>query len=530
MMERLIFLCLTLTLWPVLFAGCGQTITATEPVGVVGGRPTRVTIPSDTLPTPTLSPPSPLPLQTILYQPGDLPQNYRLDWFSSGISESRFPRPDEAGSLFFQYDKKPLGFGQRVEAFFYNDPSRRNEGYRQMLETEAFVRPGIPQPAPGQAAMLFQPIREWLPRVFIFQHCRAVVMIRLATDQHTLLTYAERIAQRIEAVDCGGAREVPVFPPPVSAPTTTPLPPAPVVEVVSHTVRLLPLSQTTPLTEPLPLPAGPLVFFSDGRGIGAECNGNGTICYTTDAGRSWSYAGHIGATCRDGFVPSVSSMSFPDPTHGWATISCRYQPLPLLYHTSDGGKTWSIVTHRSNEHFRHVDDGYVAVSFVNRQTGYLVTRSGVLLRTDDGGETMRPLDGRRAHTATIGFATAEVGWQVRGEDLFATSDGGYTWEKLPLAFPVQQFALRPGGTAWVIAGPTAYGGNPDPERRLFATRDGGETWREYRLDVAVVHWQPHWIESVHLASGRHGWLRRGSVLLHTADSGRSWFQMSAPSD
>jgi len=63
--------------------------------------------------------------------------------------------------------------------------------------------------------------------------------------------------------------------------------------------------------------------------------------------------------------------------------------------------------------------GYIAVSFVSAGTGCVVTEAGYLLRTDDGGATLAPVDGVAARTRSLAFATAERG----REDLQTATPG-----------------------------------------------------------------------------------------------------------
>jgi photosystem II stability/assembly factor-like uncharacterized protein len=68
----------------------------------------------------------------------------------------------------------------------------------------------------------------------------------------------------------------------------------------------------------------------------ATCN---EVLGTTDGGASWHRLGRVHALItRDGLKRSgVGEIRFGDADHGWAFA-------PLLRHTSDGGKTWTVET------------------------------------------------------------------------------------------------------------------------------------------------------------------------------------------
>jgi photosystem II stability/assembly factor-like uncharacterized protein len=175
-----------------------------------------------------------------------------------------------------------------------------------------------------------------------------------------------------------------------------------------------------------------------------------------------------------------------------------------------------------------MDDGYVAVSFVDQQTGYVVTDLGYLLRTDDGGATFAPVDQVRAHTTRLTFVTKEHGWELRGSQLVETTDGGYTWNPVSLGRPVQQFALlaqRPEGRAWVSIHYGSCKDNPNATHSLLATRDDGHTWTEYQLGPIPCNRTSPGLDSLQFADALHGWLVAGSALYYTADGGQSWTQL-----
>ncbi len=264
-------------------------------------------------------------------------------------------------------------------------------------------------------------------------------------------------------------------------------------------------------------PWGLMRFFADGAGVGA--GEGGEVLSTRDSGRTWTAIGKLPDVCG-GRWAQFGDWSFPDREHGWATVTCAGRAEPVLYRTVDGGATWTAAGTPGAG-----DDGYTAVSFVSRQTGYVVTEAGYLLRADDGGATLAPVDGVAEHTPTLEFATKERGWEVRGDRLFATRDGGRSWAPVPFGYPVQQFALLADGRAWVAMGDGRCGDTPPPERIILATSGDRESWTAYKLGPIPCNWRQPWLDSLQFADALHGWLSGDTALYYTDDGGESWTQL-----
>jgi photosystem II stability/assembly factor-like uncharacterized protein len=278
---------------------------------------------------------------------------------------------------------------------------------------------------------------------------------------------------------------------------------------------------------PAPWPAGPTQFFADGTGIGAgdgtyyvaQDLRNNTILSTGDAGRSWTKVTSLKGTCPDNFAVNISALSFPDRQHGWLLLNCVVAPQPVLYRTNDGGITWQPLAPSSA-----INDALKGISFVDRETGYVVTQAGRLWRTDDGGTTFALVDDVAVHTPSLRFVTRELGWEVRGVDLYETTDGGHIWKPITLGDPVQEFSLLPNGNAWVVVGETASSRNPNPPRRFLVTRDSGQTWIEYTIGNVPSNWRFPGLDAIQFANAQHGWLKVDTALYYTGDGGRNWTQ------
>ncbi len=268
------------------------------------------------------------------------------------------------------------------------------------------------------------------------------------------------------------------------------------------------------------------IFFIDAmRGFLAS-GPSETIFATSDGGLSWQpafehegtffrallftneqrgFAGNLGA----GLVPSVD-----DPT--------------VIYATDDGGATWSPVTDITGPapsgicNFHAVDAEHIVgvgrangpshlllsndggASFASRDLGawlrmpidarFVSATEGIvagmgndtrctIVRTTDGGGTFEPV----FTSQTLGslcwkldFPTAAVGFvavqdTAGGPGTFGkTTDGGLTWEELPLPVIGGYAAIGVGfiteNIGWMVSA--------DPQAPVYRTHDGGMSWHE----------------------------------------------------
>ena len=263
--------------------------------------------------------------------------------------------------------------------------------------------------------------------------------------------------------------------------------------------------------QPTLWPDGPFQLFADGHGLGFMRSTNGLqdddILTSADWGKTWAKQGALPQDPTCDSVRSITGLSFSDAANGWAVWACAGS----LLHTQDGGKTWKVLPAPANS-----DEIFVGISFVDAQIGYLVDQSGVLLRSDDGGLPFAPVDRLPIHTRSLRFVTPEWGWEIRGDTLFETLDGGKSWRPVPFPLPVQYFALLPDHQAWIVAGTS--------KRRVFATPDGGKTWKEHAFGEISSDDRFPWSDAIQFADELHGWLRAGGASFFTQDGGKNWAQ------
>src|SRR5207249_1708697 len=120
------------------------------------------------------------------------------------------------------------------------------------------------------------------------------------------------------------------------------------------------------------------------------------------------------------------------------------------------------------------------VYFANAQTGWAVGHAGVILRTDDAGETW--IVQRKDFSVdqplfSVYFADTSTGWAVGLWSLMLrTGDGGRTWEKVQV--PVAPASQKADLNLFRIFGDGAGGVFVAGERGfVLCSTDGGASWQ-----------------------------------------------------
>jgi photosystem II stability/assembly factor-like uncharacterized protein len=172
--------------------------------------------------------------------------------------------------------------------------------------------------------------------------------------------------------------------------------------------------------------------------------------------------------------------------------------------------------------------------FVDPQVGWAVNSNGQILKTTDGGASWTEQLQDRVYWRCIGFATPERGWAgtlTRGKRLYATTDGGATWElieaRLPANAPPWICGLSVVNEQVVYASGT---NDPFLPAAMVKTTDGGATWTGW--DMAA---HASLLVDTYFPTPERGWVVGGKanvanptrddvkpVVLFTADGGVTW--------
>lgn len=168
---------------------------------------------------------------------------------------------------------------------------------------------------------------------------------------------------------------------------------------------------------------------------GFIANWRNQIIRTEDSGKTWKpvkqcrIKAEIGGLTRE-VECHFHSIHFPSPEVGYAIA-----PLPdnggnMLAKSEDGGATWDAWVVLPGE------TSYEGkIWFTDANTGVLRSKEGKMFHTVDGGKTWSAVSGQAAYKAPISFADASVGWTMYYKRMTYTANGGKSWLSREISFP-----------------------------------------------------------------------------------------------
>jgi photosystem II stability/assembly factor-like uncharacterized protein len=267
------------------------------------------------------------------------------------------------------------------------------------------------------------------------------------------------------------------------------------------------------------------------------------VWHTADRGLTWQAGGLL--DLADLGQSFVSDLVFIDAQHGWlltgvgAGMSHSYV---ALFRTEDGGQSWTRLLDPFEDTQIQVCQK-TGLSFLDENIGWLSgdcggVMAGVFLKqTRDGGLTWNdvtlppPADNPLLYDVNtwaacgsddLHFFDPQTGllgvrctlYPAAGGDptfasyLYATRDGGATWEAVPY----------PGGTLLFLDPQTGWALSRD----IYQTSDGGQTWTR----LATVYWDA----TFDFVSPQVGWAAATNdgeyALVQTSNNGRNWAMLN----
>jgi len=198
-----------------------------------------------------------------------------------------------------------------------------------------------------------------------------------------------------------------------------------------------------------------------GWGVGYQDNSGDHILYTEDGGRIWDDRTPPDKAAENHNEIESSRSHFPDSLTSWVIYAPRGIPPALqekiIWRTGDGGLTWEASAPLKAD---GMEDTFLPGSFtsVGDSHGWLLVHVGggmshdysYLYATTDGGSTWERIadpygDGIQSlHNTGIAFADPEYGWVTKdnlgvlpGAFFEQTTDGGYTWDRVTLPAPFE---------------------------------------------------------------------------------------------
>lgn len=235
----------------------------------------------------------------------------------------------------------------------------------------------------------------------------------------------------------------------------------------------------------------------------------GTILKTEDGGQTW-------VRQNTGTENHLFQTFFLNEKDGWAVGF-----MGTIIHTPDGGETWE--KQREN-----VDANFNGVHFVDTEYGWVVGEFGTVLHTRDGGITWKQ---QKPYTLFkneddpwadvilalygVKFIDRRRGWVVGMEGvLLKTEDGGESWQDLGKITEYAYYSVEIfGQRAWAVGKAGNY----------ILSRDGGKTFQSIEDSIKTRFW----LHDVSFSSQKIGWVvgARGAVA-KTEDGGETWKMLS----
>lgn len=160
-------------------------------------------------------------------------------------------------------------------------------------------------------------------------------------------------------------------------------------------------------------------------------------------------------------------------------------------------------------------DDLLGVFFIDRNTGWAVSKRAAILKTTDEGKTWTQIAAprERGDFHSIVFTTPSDGWVEGSAGLLHTSDGGESWQ------PANSLHANSSGFgAGAVVGNTRY---QLPVSRmgavLYKTTDNGNHWE------ALGKLPANSFESLFFLNAHRGWAGRDfGHMISTSDGGMTW--------
>lgn len=191
---------------------------------------------------------------------------------------------------------------------------------------------------------------------------------------------------------------------------------------------------------------------------------------STDRGATWAPVG----AWDPGSTGSVFDVAFPQPDRLVAIKGGQ------IWTSDDAGGSWTLAYPGEMDvnfhelHFPLPATGYATGGVVREGTGL-----GTVLRSDDGGANWTRLDFPHGKITAASFVDVDHGMAATQQagsafGLYATADGGQSWQALPAPPPGLVNQLRHRDAQHWYA--TTFDGC------VYDSRDGGQHWRQGYCD------------------------------------------------
>lgn len=261
------------------------------------------------------------------------------------------------------------------------------------------------------------------------------------------------------------------------------------------------------------------IEFADcSNGIAA---GGSSITVTTDGGATW--IDKVRADFAANFY-NINGLVYPTASKAYFAVTNG-----TIYSSPDQGTTldpiFADLTVAMND-VAVAGDTIFAMGFTTSVIP-AASRTSKFYRSVNGGTTWTTYAGFPVGTlaqnfSDIEFPTNLIGYAAGNRDtLYKTTDGGVTWNKLPLPFPGVTPQLTYTDMFALDANTVFLTGNGFPRRIIIKTTDGGATWTDITNNASTISTGN--MNGVLFSDANNGYVVcPGGVLLKTNNGGASW--------
>ena len=225
---------------------------------------------------------------------------------------------------------------------------------------------------------------------------------------------------------------------------------------------------------------------------------------TTDGGSSWNRK--IISNVEYFYLVSIVNANI-----AYAVGHLSSPPYStVLMKTTDGGSSWT-----EKFSFSAISVSPNDIGFVNEETGYAIS-NGKICKTTNGGLNWS-IQNTPMNCQDLQFFNEQsliISGMTSGNSyssMLKTSDGGTTWQTIPLNFFMTNFDFKDEITGFA-------NGLLNSKFYIFKTIDGGFTWSTI-LDMSVDYQQ-----GFHFLNANTGMAVDGSAVIRTEDGGITWTQ------
>lgn len=269
------------------------------------------------------------------------------------------------------------------------------------------------------------------------------------------------------------------------------------------------------------------VFFLN-ENIGFTAGGwNGQVHKTTNGGQVWNPTGLIGNT------KYLRCIEFMDASIGLCGSLSGAGGPASLYRTTDGGASWTDVASNIPQPLNGVcglgkaDENTIYGVGVWSEPAYVIksTNKGLNWTFKDMSEYADALIDVHFIDANHGFVTGSI--NGTGDDsetivsgvILYTEDGGETWTE---KFRTNHLSDRvwkiqtPDGKHFFASIESDFG-----DTRMLRSSDAGQTWEMVRVSQAYSY-----VQVIGFIDSLRGWTGGSQTLHETSDGGETWSQMA----